>query len=126
MVLPTIDDKIILIEFGLHETTRGIIETKRQFSTLDVGCAFIGFKADELQDKTATIHMLNLLDDAEITRIQNVNDNYDAVAGIYYYQLQQEELAHAGNWIASTQFADINGKAWGMQKFTYGVSEDIL
>lgn len=119
MPLPTIDDKIILIEFELHETTRGIIETNQQFSTTDAGCAFIGFKAGELQDKTATIHLLNLLDDAEITRIQNVNDNYDAVAGIYYYQMQQEELTHAGNWIASTQFTDINGKAWGMRKIHF-------
>lgn len=126
MPLPTIDDKIILIEFELHETARGIIQTNGQFSTLDVGCAFIGFKADELQGKTATIRMRNLLDDVVITRTQNVNDNYDAVAGIYYYQMQLEELSHAGNWIASMKFTDINGKAWGMQKFTYDVNADIL
>lgn len=70
MAIPTASDKVILVDFSLTETNAFLlrpIETQGQFSAMDVGSAFNGFKAPTetgLDGMTAKISLVNLDDDS--------------------------------------------------------------
>ena len=132
MAIPTVSDKVILVDFSLTETNAFSlqeVDTQRQFSSTDKGTAFIGLKADEITNgMTVNISLANLDDNSRINRTLTVvtDDNFDAINKIFYYQMADDEILHWGKWIGYGKFTDgTTSKTWTGKKFKFSISRDI-
>ena len=132
MAIPTVSDKIILVDFSLTETNAFSlqpIDTQRQFSSTDKGTAFIGFKSENIANgMTADVSLANLDDDSRVNRTFTVTTgtNFDATNKIFYYQIPDDEIVHWGNWIGYGKFTDgATSKTWTGTKLKYSISRDI-
>ena len=132
MAIPTVDDKVILVDFSLTETNAFSlqpIDTQRQFSSTDKGTAFIGFKSENIANgMIADISLANLDDYSRVNRTFTVTTgtNFDATNKIFYYQIPDDEIVHWGNWIGYGKFTDgATSKTWTGTKLKYSISRDI-